>query len=57
MYVLERRTVSVLTRVLFWYLFPELRSNEGNKHQDNPRVSTGTVGHEGSYIIFISYTT
>ena len=25
--------MSALTRVLFWCLFPELRSNEGNKHQ------------------------
>ena len=33
MYVLEWRTVSALTRVLFWCLFPELRSNEGNKQQ------------------------
>ena len=33
MYVLEWRTVSTLTRGLFWCLFPELRSNEGNKHK------------------------
>ena len=33
MYVLAWRTVYVLTRGLFWCLFPELRSNEGNKHQ------------------------
>ena len=36
MYVLSWRTVSALTRVLFWYLFPEFRSNPGNKHQKQP---------------------
>ena len=51
MYVLEWRTVSALTRVLFWCLFPELRSNEGNKHQNNTRVSAETVHHESTYII------
>ena len=50
-YVLERRTVSALTRVLFWCLFPELRSSEGNKHQNNTRVSTEAVRHESTYII------
>ena len=39
MYVLAWRTVYALTRGLFWCLFPELRSNEGNKHQNNTRVS------------------
>ena len=33
MYVLAWRTVYALTRGLFWCLFPEKRSNEGNKHQ------------------------
>ena len=28
MYVLSWRTVSALTRVLFWYLFPELRNTK-----------------------------
>ena len=51
MYVLEWRTASVLTRGLFWCLFPELRSNEGNKHQNNTRVSAETVHHESTYII------
>ena len=32
-YVLSRWTVSVLTQVLFWYLFPSLLCNSGNKHQ------------------------
>ena len=50
MYVLEWRTVSVLTWWLFWCLFPELRSNEGNKYQNNTRVSTETVRHESTYI-------
>ena len=41
MYVLAWRTVYnyALTGGLFWCLFPELRSNEGNKHQNNTRVS------------------
>ena len=51
MYVLEWRTVSALTRGLCWCLFSELRSNEGNKHQHNTRVSTETVRHESIYII------
>ena len=36
---------------LFWWLFPELRSNEGNKYQNNTRVSAETVRHESTYII------
>ena len=51
LYALEWRTVSVLTRGLFWCLFPELRSNEGNKYQNNTRVSTEAVRHESTYII------
>ena len=51
MYVLEWRTVSAHTRGLFWCLFPELRSNEGNKYQNNTRVSAETVRHESAYII------
>ena len=39
------------TRGLFWCTFPELGSNEGNKHQNNTRVSTETVRHESTYII------
>ena len=39
MYALELRTVYALTRGLFLSLFPELRSNERNKHQDNTRVT------------------
>ena len=50
-YVLLWQTVSELTRVLIWYLFPELRSNEGNKHQNNPLVSAETVRHSTTYII------
>ena len=38
-HVLEWRTVYALTRELFWCLFPELRSNGGNKHQNNTQVS------------------
>ena len=51
MYVLEWRNVSALTRGLFWCLFPELRSNKGNKHQNNTRVSAQTVLHECTFII------
>ena len=54
-YVLEWRTVSGLTRGLFWCLFPFLWSNEipnkGNKHQNNTQVSAETVCHESTYII------
>ena len=51
MYVLEWRNVSALTRVLFWSIFPELQSNEGNKHQNDTRVSAETVHQESTYII------
>ena len=51
MYVLEWWTVSVLTRGLFWCLFPELWGNEGNKHQNKTIVSAETVCHENTYII------
>ena len=34
---------SALTRGLFWCLYPELRSNEGNKYQNYTRVSAETV--------------
>ena len=51
MYALEWWTVSALTRGLFWCLFPELRSNSGNKHQNNTLVSAETVGHSSTYII------
>ena len=51
MYVLSWRTVSAPTRVLFWYLFPELVRNSGNKHQNNPLVSAETVRHSSAYII------
>ena len=56
MYVLEWRTVSSPTRWLFWCLFPELRSNDGNKHQNNTRVSAETVRHECKYIILFLIT-
>ena len=50
MNVLEWRTVSALTRGLFWCLFPELRSYN-YKHQNNTRVSAETVRHESTYIM------
>ena len=51
MYVLSWRTISALTRVLFWYLFPSLLRNSGNKHQNNPLVSAETIHHSSTYII------
>ena len=51
MYVLSWRTVSALTRVLFWCLFHSLLRNSGNKHQNNPLVSAETVRHSSAYII------
>ena len=50
MYVLSWRTVSALTRVLFWNLFPSLLRNSGNKHQNNPLVSAETIPHSITYI-------
>ena len=51
MYALSWRTVSALTQVLFWCLFPSLLRNSGNKHQNNPLVSAETVCHSSRYII------
>ena len=51
MYELSWQTVSVLTWVLFWYLFPSLLRNSGNKHQNNLIMSTETVHHSSTYII------
>ena len=51
MYVLEWGTISVLTRGLFWCLFPELRSNEGNRYQNNTQMSAETVRHQSTDII------
>ena len=56
--VCTRVTVSALTRELFWCIFPELRSNEGNKHQNNARVSAETIRHQSTYIIlFLTWYT
>ena len=56
MYVLSWRTVSALTRVLFWYLFlPSLLRNSENKHQNNPLVSAETILHSSTYIILYVY--
>ena len=41
MYALKWQTVYVLddiARGLFWCLFLELHSNEGNKHQNNTQI-------------------
>ena len=42
----------MLTGGLFLCLFPELRSNEGNKYKNNTRVSAETVRHESTYIFY-----
>ena len=52
MYVPECWTVSAHTRWLFLCLFPELRRNEWNKHNNNTRVSAETVRDENIYIIW-----
>ena len=58
MYVLSWRTVSALTRVLLWCLFPLLLRNSGNKHQYNPLMSAGTVRHSSTYFsLYIQCTT
>ena len=58
MYVLSWRTVSAPTRGLFWYLFPKLQSNKGNKHQNNTLVSAETVHHESTYnVLFLTWHT
>ena len=51
MYVLEWRIVSSLTKELFWCLFPELRSNKGNKYQNYTRMSAETIRHKSTYVI------
>ena len=44
------------SRVLFWCLFPELRSNEWKKYQNSTRVSAVTVRHESTYItLFLTW--
>ena len=57
MYILSWRTVSALTWVLFWYLFPSLLHNSGNKHQNNPLVSAETIRHSSTYIILYIFWT
>ena len=55
-YVLSWWTVSSPTRVLFWCLFPSLLRNSGNKHQNNPFVSTEANSHSSTYIgIYIQH--
>ena len=55
MHVLSWRTVSALTRVLFWYLLPSLLRNSGSKHQNNPLVSSETIRHSSTYIILYAW--
>ena len=56
MYALPWQTVYALTRGLFWCLFPELHSNEGNKHQNNTQVSALTLRHKSTYnILFLTW--
>ena len=51
MYVFAWRTFYALTRGLFCCLSPELRRNEGNKHQNNTRMCASTFRHKSTYII------
>ena len=37
--------------VLFWYWFPRLLRNSGNKHQNKPLVCAETVRYSSTYII------
>ena len=54
MYVLSWWTISLLTRVLFWCLFPSLLRNSENKLQNKPFVNAETVRH--SNIHYSIYT-
>ena len=54
--VLSWRTVSALTWVLCWCLFPSLLRNSGNKHQNNPLVSAETVRHSSTFIILYMWS-
>ena len=54
MCVFSWRAVSVLTRVLFWCLFPWLLRNSGNNHLDNPLVGAVT---DRVHILFSIYLT
>ena len=45
--------LNALSRGLFLCLFAKLRSNEGNKHQNNHRVSAQTVLHDSTFIMEI----
>ena len=41
----------VLAIRLFWYVFHEWQSNEGNEHQNSTRVSEYSIYHENTHII------
>ena len=51
MYEVEWHTVYALTRGLFWCLFVELWSNQGNTHNINTSVSIYIGHHKRTYII------
>ena len=51
MYVLSWHTVYAFNGVLSWCLFSESLCNSGNKHKNNPFISTLTVHHSSPYII------
>ena len=50
-YCMYANSFSAHERVIFGVFFPELWSNEGNKNQNNTRVSAETFRHENTYII------
>ena len=51
MYGLEWETVLCAHKRVILCLFAELQTNEGNKHQNNPKRSALTVCHDSTYII------
>ena len=55
MYVLSWRTGSALIRVLLWCLFSLLLRNSGNRHQNNPLVTTETTRHSSTCIILYAW--
>ena len=52
MYVLAWRNAYAITRGLFGCLCLELRSNEGNVHQNNTQVGINSSSHEYMHFLF-----
>ena len=47
----DKTTMTSVILVLCWCLFPSLLRNSGNKHKNNPLLSTGTIRHSSTHII------